>query len=172
VLIPILTSIAACAGMPSTIESDGRRGLNRLTRISLSTLGRLIEELPTGLRPAVTAQLEAFAPTQGPPLRGEAFTVNYGMQELSVHMAVAALMLLKSSAHLRVIDHRTAGSAANIRKSARLDVAHRCIQDSKMSLASFEGDFAFCEPVAGHKDVYGEVQAAELKPVRQLTESI
>jgi hypothetical protein len=155
--------------MPSTVEIDGRRSLNRLSRISLSTLGRLVEELPTGLRPAVMAQLEAFTPTQGRPLRGEAFAVNYGMQEMPVHMAVAALMLVKSAAHLQVIDDRAAGLAANICKSARLDVAHRCIQDSKMSLASFEGDFAFCEPVAGHTGVYAEVQALrEMSKARQL----
>jgi hypothetical protein len=39
VLIPILTSIAACAGMPSTIEIDGRRGL-RKGRFSYRRKGR------------------------------------------------------------------------------------------------------------------------------------
>ena len=150
--------------MPNTIETDGRRGLSQLPRVSLSTLGRLVSELPADLRPAVTLQLEAFAPTQGPPLRGEQFTVSYGMHEMSLCMSVAALMLLKSAAHLSVVDKRTALATAPARRSARTEVANKVIQDAKMSLAQFDGDFAFCEPVSAHKDAFAEVQAAGLTP--------
>ena len=31
-----------------------------------------------------------------------------------------------------------------------------------MSLAQFDGDFAFCEPVTAHKETFVEVQAAGL----------
>ena len=150
--------------MPNAIDVDGRRGLTQLPRVSLSTLGRLATELPAGLRLAVTLQLEAFAPLQGPPLRGEQFTFSYGMQEMSLCMSIAALMLLKSAAHLSVVDKRTALATAPARGTARAELAGKVIQDAKMSLAQFDGDFAFCEPVTAHKATFVEVQAGGLTP--------
>ena len=124
----VLVLAAAPCSMPNAIDVDGRRGLTQLPRVSLSTLGRLATELSSGLRHAVTLQVEAFAPLQGPPMRGEQFTISYGMQEMSLCMSIAALMLLKSAAHLSVVDQRTALAIAPARRTARADVVARAVR--------------------------------------------